>query len=358
MPHGFLLTRVLLQWPSQLADRLEDLSAVTRTPDGSLWVGSDEHQTLERLTLLGDSQYGNPRSFHLQDFIDLADQDSEIDIEGLDYSDGYLWVVGSHSLKRKKPKGKTSKKAIERLSEIKQDPNRYLLARLPVLQGEIVSTYSQSNESDTLTAACLQQGPQSLIDTLRADIHLGPFLSIGLPSKDNGFDIEGLAVKGHRVVLGLRGPVLGGWAMLVDIEVKSTTPGVLELQDGTGSLYRKHFLDLNGLGIRDLCWHHDDLLILAGPTMALDGPMQLFRLKMMSETLDQTTDTLWDQESDALTVVFDLPATPGADYAEGLALYPCLGFDDALMVIYDSPASSRRPTQQTLFADVFQLPLD
>ncbi|MNG03413.1 hypothetical protein D3C84_864920 [compost metagenome] len=35
--------------------------------------------------------------------------------------------------------------------------------------------------------------------------------------------------------------------------------------------YRKHFFALNGLGFRDLCTSGDDLLILAGPTMDLDG---------------------------------------------------------------------------------------
>ena len=32
----------------------------------------------------------------------------------------------------------------------------------------------------------------------------------GIPSNDNGFDVEGLAVSGNRVFLGLRGPVLAG----------------------------------------------------------------------------------------------------------------------------------------------------
>ena len=45
--------------------------------------------------------------------------------------------------------------------------------------------------------------------------------------------------------------------------------------DGRG--YRKHVLRLDGLGVRDLCPHGEDLLVLAGPTMDLDGPVHVFR---------------------------------------------------------------------------------
>ena len=67
------------------------------------------------------------------------------------------------------------------------------------------------------TAASLEKmnGHNQLIEALAEDEHLGPFLQMGLPSKDNGFDIEGLAVQGNQVFLGLRGPVLRGWAIIL-----------------------------------------------------------------------------------------------------------------------------------------------
>ena len=105
MTAGFLLSRALLKFQSKSDDLLEEISAVARTPDGHLWLGSDEFITLERLTPMGDGVYGNHQKVHLADFIELFDHDSEIDIEGLDYADGYLWVVGSHSLKRDKTEG-------------------------------------------------------------------------------------------------------------------------------------------------------------------------------------------------------------------------------------------------------------
>lgn len=353
MASGFLLSRILLRFQSKSDDLLEELSAVARTDDGNLWVGSDEYITLERLTPMGDGIYGNHKTFHLKDFVDLFDHESEIDIEGLDSANGYLWIVGSHSLKRNKTKRKKPKKDIERLAEIERDPNRYLLARLPVLNGELVPTYAR--EETTLTAACLKKvkGKNLLMNALADDEHLGAFISMGLPSKDNGFDIEGLAVSGNQIFLGLRGPVLRGWAIILEIEVEETEPGTLTLKDlGDGCLYRKHFLDLNGLGIRELCLHQDDLLILAGPTMELEGAMQLFRLK---DVLDRGNDTFWSQDSGYLETVFDLPFTLGSDHAEGLTLFSCLGYDDGLMIVYDSPDQARRPAAHSIFADVFRL---
>ncbi|MEO0541307.1 MAG: DUF3616 domain-containing protein [Cyanobacteria bacterium P01_A01_bin.105] len=355
MPDAFLLSRALLQFQSNDDDLLRQLSAVVRTPDGHLWVGSDEYLTVERLSPLGDGRYGDHKTFHLKEYLTLADDESEIDIEGLAYADGYLWVVGSHSLKRKKPKGKKTEKDIARLATIKRDNNRYLLARLPLCSGDIVASLPRG--AATLTAASLPmtEDQHSLMAALQTDEHLGPFLQRGLPSKDNGFDIEGIAISGNRIFLGLRGPVLGGWAILLEVAVHPTaTDGTLTLQPldkEHGTVYRKHFLNLNGLGIRDLCCHGEDLLILAGPTMALFGPMQVFRLG----NLPAHQDTLWHQDTDPLEALFDLPFMPGADNAEGLTLLPCLGFEAALMVVYDAPHPGRL-VDKGIWADIFKLP--
>ena len=61
---------------------------------------------------------------------------------------------------------------------------------------------------------------------LRKDPVLGPF--VGLPSKENGLDIEGLAVRGDTVLLGLRGPVIRGYALVVRLEMKATKRGGLK----------------------------------------------------------------------------------------------------------------------------------
>jgi uncharacterized protein DUF3616 len=101
------------------------------------------------------------------------------------------------------------------------------------------------------------------------DEHLKKFFST--PGKDNGFDIEGLAVAGNRVFIGLRGPVLRGWAVLLELEleVDDKKPSRLNLKpinpnnphNPKNPTYRKHFIELGGLGVRDLCVQDSDLLI-------------------------------------------------------------------------------------------------
>jgi L-seryl-tRNA(Ser) seleniumtransferase len=41
---------------------------------------------------------------------------------------------------------------------------------------------------------------------------------VHIPGKDNGLDVEGLASVGDRLLVGLRGPVLRGWAIVLEIE--------------------------------------------------------------------------------------------------------------------------------------------
>lgn len=100
--------------------------------------------------------------------------------------------------------------------------------------------------------------------------------------KENGLDVEGLTVHGNKVWIGLRGPVLRGIAILLEIEVEEGSNNELFLKTiGNGDRqYKRHFLDLDGLGIQELCWERnsENLLVLAGPTMDLDGAHSLFRL--------------------------------------------------------------------------------
>jgi hypothetical protein len=353
----FLLSRVLLHFEDASSDLLSEMSAVALTPDGSLWIGSDELTTLERLFPIDHGVFGKHESVAIANFIDLFDQDSEIDIEGIDYSEPYLWFTGSHSTKRKKTKGKNLEKDIRKLSEIKTELNRYLIARIPFSQGELHKSCSHPADSKkTYTAACLQKTDQGniLIDALKEDAHLGPFISALLPSKENGFDIEGLAVHADKIFLGLRGPVLREWAIILEIEVKEVEPGTLTLKEigQNGQPYKKHFVDLRGLGVRELCFQGEDLLILAGPTMSIEGAMRVYRLK---DALNHPSDSLSSQDSKDLEVVFDLPFTLETDHAEGLTLFPSFGESESLLIVYDSPDPVRKAASDAIFVDVFRL---
>ncbi|HEY9811462.1 MAG TPA: DUF3616 domain-containing protein [Halomicronema sp.] len=354
MPENFLLSRVLLRFQPNFSALLQDLSAVTFTPDGSLWVGSDETTHLERLSPAESCIFDNHCSFNLGDFITLPNESEEIDIEGLCYQEGYLWVVGSHSPKRKKAKGKSSEDDMERLATLKTEKNRYLLARIPCQNGQLFK--SIDDDKFHLNAACLETTPTGnlLTDALIDDPHLGLFIKAGIPSKENGFDVEGLAVCGDKVFLGLRGPVLRGWAVILELQLEELETGILGLKKigNQGELYQKYFLDLNGLGVRELCFDGEDLIILAGPTMTLDGDLRIFR---WHQVLNHTEHTLIPQNSEQLEVLFDLPFKIGGDRAEGLALMSCLGEKESLLVVYDSPAPDRIVEESAVFADVFRL---
>lgn len=356
-PRFFLLSRVLLQFNKKRSQYLNDLSSITFTPDGSLWLGSDEGISFERLSPLETNVYGDHQTFPLSDYIDLFNTKDEIDIEGMDSANHYLWISGSHSTKRNKPKGKKQEKDLERIAQVKTDLNRYILARVPVIHGELFRSCVNPEISDEqLTASCLQKTEEGnmLIDALRDDPHLGPYLSFPIPSKENGFDIEGIAAYRNRVFLGFRGPVLRGWAIILEIEVMEEEPGVLTLKEigKEGHLYKKHFVHLDGLGVRELILMGEDLIILGGPTMDLEGKMRVFRLR---DALDLDENSIHSQESKNLEVLFDLPYVIDSDKAEGMALYPCLGHQDSVLIVYDDPDPSRRPYKHSVYGDVFLL---
>lgn len=356
MSEGFLLSRLLLRFDAPDDQIFSNLSAAALTPDGSLWLGSDEGIAIERLSPLEPNTFGSHQSFELSKFLPLVNKKDEIDIEGLDYYDHYLWLVGSHSLKRKKPKGEDPKTDIGRLKEIKTEPNRYLLARIPVQDGQLMQSFSADNGDNTVYRAAslpISEQGNPLMEALKTDEHLGFYITQPIPSKENGFDVEGLAVDHNKIFLGLRGPVLRGFAMILELEVEETTPGVLALKQfpETQQSYRKHFFELNGLGIRELCIQGEDLIILSGPTMDLDGIMKVFRWK---NALTRSTHTINYQGSKDLELLFHIPFYPDTDHAEGLELLSCLG-QAGLLVVYDSPNPNRIISEREVFADIFRL---
>jgi len=106
-------------------------------------------------------------------------------------------------------------------------------------------------------------------------------------------------------------------------------------------------LDLEGLGVRDLCPHGDDLLILAGPTMDLDGPVRIYRWHGAA-----TADIPTIVRDNLITRELELSYGEGDDHAEGISM---LG-DDRVLVVYDSPARARLTGDGAVIADVVLLP--
>ena len=327
-----------------------NLSAV-RSDGSVLWVAGDETATVERLVAGEDGAFGAQESFSLADLVDLpGDADEEADVEGLARDGVFLWAVGSHSLRRKRVKEQhDGDTALERLSTVEGQANRQVLLRLPLeeVDGLLRPVRRTEVDGEVHRAAVFGRRGKDLRDLLEDDEHLAPFLPI--PGKDNGLDVEGIAVRDGRVLLGLRGPVLRGWAVVLELRphVDEDEPDRLRLAKlEDGRRYRKHVLDLAGLGVRDLCPHADDLLVLAGPTMDLDGPVHVFRWHGA-----MSADAPTVVRGDALTRELDLPYGEGCDHAEGIGLLD----DGRLLVVYDSPSPDRLQDGAVL-ADVVRLP--
>ncbi|WP_460422099.1 DUF3616 domain-containing protein [Pseudomonas sp. ZL2] len=355
---------VMLRFDPAFASLRDGLSVALQIGD-TLWLANDETTSLERLTIQSAApgeavMCDEHHAFPLMEYLSLPipDPDAEIDIEGLAYAPdgGYLWVVGSHSLKRKKADAdKSAQKNIKRLSTVEADGNRFLLARLPVVQQNDRYELAEKVDGDGRTAAQLHGNAlgNDLTAEIAKDDQLRDFLRI--PGKDNGFDIEGLAVIGSRLLLGLRGPVLRGWTVLLEIEPEadgdSTDTLVLKKIGPGGRRYRKHFFSLNGLGVRDLCTRGDDLLILAGPTMDLDGPVTVFRWRG-GFAADEEQVVFADQ----LETVLEAPFGKGDDHAEGMCLFKSAEESrELLLIVYDAAAQRRKHGDRSVEGDLFTL---
>ena len=335
----------------------QDLSALA-VLGRSMWLACDETTTIEQLTRTGGSRWSDHRTHNLHDAFDLTgDEGDEIDIEGLAIDDGWLWITGSHGLTRKKPKWHENDPsvAMSRLTEVKSNVARRVIGRLPLVDtgnGTWSPSFEETEDGRKPASVRLRKGKTALTKSLAKDIHLGRFMEI--PCKENGFDIEGIAARGDRVLLGLRGPVLRGWAVILELRMKTTKDGHLKPRriGPDGERYRKYFIDLEGLGIRDLQADGDDLLILAGPTMDLDGPVALLRWPGAWTTQVQRQAIVPYQK---LERVMDLPYGYGTDHAEGIALADRSDGGRELMVVYDSPDRARLSEDTAIRADLFAI---
>lgn len=328
-----------------------DLSAAARHGN-TLFLGSDEGVCIERLSR-GATTWAGHQRFPLDSILDL-DASGEADIEGLAEDDGWLWVLGSHA--RTRPKvGKAGDDRIDlsAFSSLKDTRPRCLLARVPLAaEPENADAMRPVLLDGQRRAGMVRQTKHGnrLAQMMKDSPLLKPFTRIA--AKEGGVDLEGIAVAGNRVAIGMRGPVIQTYAVLLEVEIIAKRSGRLTI---AGPLH-KRLLDLDGLGIRDLKRDGRDLLILAGPTTGLDGPCAVYRW----------TDWLGDPPQDDNVVrrhrperIIDLPFGRGDDHPEGLVLLDGSNGERDLLVICDSPAARRLdPATRSLRCDRFRMPLN
>lgn len=221
----------------------KNLSAATLVGDLLLTAG-DEMDRIQFLRRSGDD-------FDVLTGLTVAVNSTgeEADLEGLASEGEFVYAVASHSSKRKKLKDDaTQAQNAVRLNRIEAaTPEKNVLARFRL------------NPEGTYSELAIT----SLRARLDADPILAPFA--GIPCKENGIDIEGLAVRDGRLYVGFRGPVLNN--NLVPVLVCGFEPTAL------GEL---RFVDLEGRGIRDLERVEDGFLILAGPVGDIDAGYRLY----------------------------------------------------------------------------------
>jgi hypothetical protein len=298
---------------------LHNLSAVA-VAGRFLWTASDEGRTLECLEPDGDG-YRLRRQYRLDSlFPDLPGKksDDEADVEALAVDRDCLWICGSHCWVRKKTESPSLLS-----DEIVERPSRHLLGRVKLVDdggriadfGEVLSF----------------TGRGSLREALAKNKFLGPFLE--LPSKENGLDIEGMTVGADgKLLFGLRGPLFDSFAAVVAAEIEARKRGRLQIKKRSIVL---HFLDLGGLGVRDLTRSGDEMFVLAGPVTSAPAPFRIYRWKPQDPTYVQRPVLLheWAYSWGTSTPAED-PENP-----EGLSVLD--RGRPGLLVLFDRPRLSR-----------------
>jgi hypothetical protein len=314
---------------------LTNLSAAAA--DGEyLWTASDEGRTIECLKRDG-SGYRLHDQVKLDDICKELPEDpdpdsgklAEADIESLSICGKKLWICGSHCRVRAKPKKKPGESGdIKRVvPHFKTRPSRHLFgyARIKGDGGELakMATHLPFTKAG------------SLRDLLGKEEFLDDF--VRLPSKENGLDIEGLSViPKNRVFFGLRGPLADSFAIVVEAKFDNN----LKLA-GDMAL---HFIDLGGLGVRDLAAYRDDILILAGPVSGLRSPFRIYRWHPLDKGREvQSAELLYpkpDQPHASKVVLPDMARADADEHPEGICLLK-RGEQEGLLVLYDNPRGER-----------------
>lgn len=191
--------------------------------------------------------------------VNLTTDGLELDLEGLAWSEPYLYAIGSHSKKRKKiAADQSEKKNLARLTPIIEESSRNQLFQIELSPaGKVLGIRSMS-----------------LMPFISENEILAPFAA--LPSKENGIDIEGIAVTKEHLYLGFRGPVLrGNYATILEFKLNAKK---FKLKKPELKL-----VNLGGLGIRDMVATSNGVKLLAGPVNEIPALYQVFEWQQTNQ---------------------------------------------------------------------------
>lgn len=286
-----------------------DISAVVEAGD-FLVMGSDEKDSIQAFIKLEEGRKYKALRRH-----SLSNED-ELDIEGIARNGNTYFVAGSHARKRtnlEPRRAETLNRTYEknrqalRHDEIKAAKDRTYIYRF---------TFDPSVNQ-----------PPSGIDSIRLrdvferDDILKTF--VALPGKENGIDIEGVALDGDWACLGFRGPVF-----------RSGYVPVMRLKFEQPENHELRFLHLGGRGIRDITKVQNGFLVIAGPVGDSSQSCQLYH---------------WDGrdcipgrergEAQGKTTLLGTIPTPCGAAAEGIAVLKEAGSHYEVLIVYDGAAN-------------------
>ena len=233
----------------------KDLSAIGQVGPylvigGDEAVGPDKNlNIIQLLSKQGDGQYVVGEDILLPD-IDKNDG-GELDIEGIAVDGNFIYVIGSHSFRRNQTSSKKSYKKNRKTfnkGKIEEEPSRDWLHRIEVNQ----------------QAQPVAKMSISLRDVISNHKALKAFSEI--PSKENGVDIEGIAVDDGWLYAGFRGPVFrDNYVPILKFK--------FDQHENSANLL---FVKLEGGGIRDMARVEDGFLLVSGPVGDAPGPYQVY----------------------------------------------------------------------------------
>ena len=233
------------------------------------------------------------------------------DLEGIDIDDdGYIYAITSHT------RGKKGRK-----------PNREKLVRFK-LEGQRITKPS--------VYGGLKEGLTKHFKVLRDAADVADV------KNQNGLNIEGLSFnkERNRLLIGFRGPVVDGKAMIVELEnftdlfEKNAFPMI-----GENPIY----LDLGGQGIRGMKYDSrlQGYLIISGPVKKIKEPFHLW---------------LWNGSPTQKPRRVSVDGVKDFERAEGITLFKQGGKEQIMIVYDDGNREQKKPGRYLLLSyDELQL---
>lgn len=179
-------------------------------------------------------------------------KNKEADLEGASRDGDTYWLIGSHSTKRRDDTG---------TGICPLEPGRRHVYRFDVDPTTDLPSFDFAADDPAKEIRRIDRLP---VDLAKVPELAGP-IDATICGDAGGFNIEGGAVSGGRMVLGVRSPLFGGAALLVELDAAALaadlpqTPTAEKVDLGSGN------------GVRDITAVAGGHLILAGPSASDDG---------------------------------------------------------------------------------------